>query len=416
VQPALSLAYDSGSGNGPFGLGWSLSIPSVNRKTAKGLPRYQGRDTFILSGAEDLVPVSVEARSEGDYRVRRYRPRIEGLFARIERWQHNATGTVHWRSVSKDNVTSVYGRTAQARISDPDDPLRVFQWLIEETRDAKGNVIRYEYKQENADGVDASSVWEQHRFAAGRFANRYPKRIRYGNTLPRQPHRNGFDEPAWERDNQWLFEVVFDYGGHDAAFPQPRPDGTWTRRNDPFSSYKAGFEIRTYRLCRRVLMFHRFDELGDAPHLVRSTDFDYQSSPVLTYLTGATQVGYIKIGGEPAYEKKALPPVEFDYAPFVLDETVETLDEESLEQLPVGLDGQQYRWVDLDGEGLSGVLTQQGQAWYYKRNEGDGSLAPAERVASLPSLADLNSGRQRLMDLAGAGASRSRSGKARSAP
>src|SRR5512134_1245589 len=58
--PQLNLSYDSGSGNGPFGFGWSLSLPSINRKTDKGLPRYRDpkeSDTFILSGAEDLVPV-----------------------------------------------------------------------------------------------------------------------------------------------------------------------------------------------------------------------------------------------------------------------------------------------------------------------------------------------------------------------
>src|SRR5882762_5194002 len=38
--PQLSLSYDSGAGNGPFGLGWSLSVPSITRKTEKGLPRY----------------------------------------------------------------------------------------------------------------------------------------------------------------------------------------------------------------------------------------------------------------------------------------------------------------------------------------------------------------------------------------
>src|ERR1039457_6269152 len=38
--PQLSLSYDSGSGNGPFGLGWGLALPSVTRKTDKGLPRY----------------------------------------------------------------------------------------------------------------------------------------------------------------------------------------------------------------------------------------------------------------------------------------------------------------------------------------------------------------------------------------
>src|SRR5437773_8521116 len=62
-QPQLSLGYSTGNGNGPFGVGWSLSVPGVSRKTSKGVPRYRGSaadedaDTFILSGAEDLVPV-----------------------------------------------------------------------------------------------------------------------------------------------------------------------------------------------------------------------------------------------------------------------------------------------------------------------------------------------------------------------
>src|SRR6266487_3638605 len=58
--PQLALSYDSGAGNGPFGLGWNLSLPSISRKTDKGLPLYNDfddSDVFILSGAEDLVPV-----------------------------------------------------------------------------------------------------------------------------------------------------------------------------------------------------------------------------------------------------------------------------------------------------------------------------------------------------------------------
>src|SRR3954464_5694522 len=101
--PQLSLSYDSGAGNGPFGLGWRLSLPSITRKTDKGLPRYDDAgesDVFILSGAEDLVPVYREdaaGRLQRDahghpvfdeddrvvdgtpYRVRKYRPRTEGL-------------------------------------------------------------------------------------------------------------------------------------------------------------------------------------------------------------------------------------------------------------------------------------------------------------------------------------------------
>src|SRR5215813_8834219 len=64
--PQLSLSYDSGAGNGPFGFGWSLSLPAITRKTDKGLPQYRDAeesDVYILSGAEDLVP---EFEKDGD--------------------------------------------------------------------------------------------------------------------------------------------------------------------------------------------------------------------------------------------------------------------------------------------------------------------------------------------------------------
>lgn len=56
-QPQLNLTYTSGNGNGPFGLGWALSVPGIVRKTSHGIPRYRDGlsdtknwDTFILSG------------------------------------------------------------------------------------------------------------------------------------------------------------------------------------------------------------------------------------------------------------------------------------------------------------------------------------------------------------------------------
>src|SRR5215469_891009 len=44
-----------------------------------------------------------------------------------------------------------------------------------------------------------------------------------------------------------------------------------------FSSYRAGFEVRTYRICQRALMFHHFSGEAGVKRdcLVRSTDFAY---------------------------------------------------------------------------------------------------------------------------------------------
>jgi hypothetical protein len=68
-QPQLSMGYSTGNGNGPFGLGWSLSLPGVTRKTAQGVPRYDDAvDTFLLSGAEDLVPVMSKKSKSSGYR------------------------------------------------------------------------------------------------------------------------------------------------------------------------------------------------------------------------------------------------------------------------------------------------------------------------------------------------------------
>src|SRR5215831_3358959 len=181
--PNLSLSYDSGAGNSLFGMGWALSLPAITRKTDKGLPQYhdaEESDVFMLAGSEDLVPVLVQtagqwqrqpvSRTVGgvDYRVHFYRPRIEGLFARIERWTNVQTGVMHWRSITRDNITTLYGKDANAIIydpseADPQNPRRIFSWLISETYDDRGNAIVYEYKPENTEGVDLSQANEKNR-------------------------------------------------------------------------------------------------------------------------------------------------------------------------------------------------------------------------------------------------------------
>jgi RHS repeat-associated protein len=384
--PQLSLSYDSGAGNGIFGMGWGLSLPTVTRKTDKGLPRYwdaEESDVFILSGAEDLVPIlktdgTIAEIPRDGYLIRQYRPRIEGLFARIERWTKIDSGQTHWRSLSKDNITTLYGKTENSRIADPKYPTHVFSWLICESYDDKGNAIHYRYKAEDSEGVSLAQAHERDRTPESRSANRHLKHIYYGNSTPREANED------LNTRQDWLFEVVFDYGEHDLDNPSPKEPTQWTTdtlRPDPFSSYRSGFEVRTYRLCRRVLMFHHFEnEAGVGKDcLVRSTDFEYASEKQLIYsfLKSVTQTGYKRQNGG-GYLAKSLPPLELTYTEPIIDDRVWNVDPQSLENLPQGLDGTRYQWVDLDGEGLSGILTEQGNGWFYKRNLSPINPAPAE--------------------------------------
>ena len=171
--PQLALQYSTGNGNSPFGLGWEPSIPNITRKTEKGLPRYTNDDVFVLSGAEDLVVCDQQPPVDyapSGYIVTRYRPRTEGLFARIERWARD-DGDIHWRATTRDNVTSLYGKSAAARVADPVNPRRVFQWLLEESFDAKGNHILYEYVQEIPDWP-ADAIFENNRKATQNYIRR----------------------------------------------------------------------------------------------------------------------------------------------------------------------------------------------------------------------------------------------------
>jgi RHS repeat-associated protein len=470
--PQLSLSYDSGAGNGTFGFGWSLALPAITRKTDKGLPRYrdwsadpQDADVFVLSGAEDLVPVLREGASGLEiheevidgYRVRRYRPRIEGLFARIERWQWIPTSSdprpeaeqradVHWRSISRDNILTIYGADPNSRIADPEDPQRIFSWLICESRDDKGNGICYLYKAEDGTATlrpgqdDPFRAAHQRnrgaRTAPARTAQRYLQRIFYGNRTPlldaqgQRPRRlRDLPAPPTDTDSDWLFEVRFDYGELDPGNPTGIPEQPWFYRPDAFSSYRSGFEVRTCRRCERVLMLHHIPDQAattDRPAqqgyqgVVRSTEFVYDdeldstiaSKPVYSFLAQVEQKGWKQENG--TITTKSLPPLEFRYSQPSLGEAEEFVDPTSLENLPIGLDGASYRWVDLHGEGLPGILTEQAGAWFYKRNlspvsqllradaQADvATFAPLETVASRPN-ASLAAGAQ-ILDLAGDG-------------
>jgi len=409
-MPSMSLSYNSGDGNSIFGLGWNGQPAAIARKTEKKLPEYrdaEGSDIFIFSGAEDLVPAYYkdeagnwikDSRVIDGLTIDRYRPRIENGFARIEKVREE-NGNIYWKVTSATNIVSVYGKSRIAQISDPADPAKIFKWLFEFSYDDKGNCFRLGYKKENKVNIP-DLLHERNRLNdLSPCTNVYLKSIKYCN----KDHfrRSSIDWQDWDGfldGIEYLLELVLDYGEHDLDDPQPDDDRGWSYRPDAFSDYRAGFEIRTCRLCRRMLMFHHFSELGDRPCLVNALDLEYDAGTAFTFLRSATQKGYIR-RQDGAWSIAAIPSMDFNYEPLGWNTTVNTLPASGLENLPAGIDDKVYQWIDLNNEGISGILTEQAGGWYYKSNAGDGNLEGMQLVASRPSLNGLSDGSLHFQDL-----------------
>jgi RHS repeat-associated protein len=416
-SPTLSLSYSSGAGNSVFGLGWNLSLASIKRKTDKKLPQYFDAidsDIFLFSEAEDLVSefaknpdgsfckdekgnyVIKEAQSpDGQFLIRYYRPRIEGLFARIERWQDKTGSRIKWRVITRDNVTTLFGWSDNSVVADPVDKNKIYEWLPEFTFDDKGNCSHYIYKKEDSKGLDTKLIQNNNRLKDGKpaYTNLYLEKVLYGNKTPYVKFNTPFPpEP------DYLFQTIFDYGEYDTQSPF-NPINDWPFRPDAFSDYKSGFEIRTTRLCKRVLLFHHFSELPGGSALVKSIDFEYDINQQqgFTFLKSIKPVGYIK-KADGSYSQKSLPATEFSYQKHAWNSEVKAISIEDLVHDPIGLDDQEYQFTDLFNEGLPGILTEQAGGWYYKHNLGQGKFARTKLISPKPSFAGLGAELQ-LLDL-----------------
>ncbi|HET9057991.1 MAG TPA: SpvB/TcaC N-terminal domain-containing protein [Chitinophagaceae bacterium] len=385
-EPQLSLNYSSGNGNSPFGLGWELSTPEIVRRTSLKIPTYDGTDTFLYTAGDYLAPrltptgepmTSTTQIGNHQYTVYFFIPCKEAEFDKIERYVNNANPSDDfWKITSAENTVSVFGKSDAAKIYDPENPSQIFKWLLEETYNDKGDHQVYVYQKENSDNVppDISET------SRDQQTQTYPSSVYYGNFTPVTDGSivTGESSTAFNPD-QWHFQIIFDYGVYniDPTNPDPHtiPSGNaWPCRQDPFSDYSSGFEIRTYRLCQNILLFHRFDLLAQNAILVSALRLNYSASVILTQLISATHTGYRYKGASysPPYEVKSIPELSFSYTKFpplqqgYVPHAVELLVDVNQQAIRQAQEAPYYQLIDLYGEGIPGILYQDGQSVFYR--------------------------------------------------
>jgi RHS repeat-associated protein len=372
--PALSLSPGDDELGGVLGFGIALGgLPWIGIDTRDGLPRYDGTDRFTWAGQE-LVPTAVDGRARwerrwGDvsYSVEAFRARVETAPVRVERWVALASGHVHFRVREADGSVGIYGARADGstRIADRSDPERVWRFLLEARHDAFGNAWLVDYESEDDRGADADEL----RFA-GAGPGRYVKRIVYGNREP-------LGEGERAEHDQFAFHVVFDYGDHGDDGLEP--SRAWPVRPDPFSTGRPGFALRTRRLCRRILMFHRFPAaLGEDATLVRSVELEHDGAATGSRLHAVHFLGMRHTRGR--VQRRAQPVLRLRHRAYRLGSAED--------EVPIAAErafGSGTRALDLFGEGLPGLLTNAAGALLYAENLGGGRFGARRTLAERPT-------------------------------
>ncbi|MGN7200355.1 SpvB/TcaC N-terminal domain-containing protein [Arthrobacter sp. SAFR-044] len=368
LTPSMSLAYSTGAGNGAFGLGWTLGIPQVARRTDRGIPRYDDAlDTFVLSGAEELVPVpeGTAAPAAGAVgTVSRYRPRTEAAFARIT----HVTGESgdYWDVRSKDGLRSYYGTPRPADASaDWADPAIVvnpaggiFTWLLSETSDLLGNRISYTYRP---DPTGSPQLY----LAGVRYAD-------YGDKA----------NPAY------LVSVRIIYQDQDPDGPPQRPD--------PFSDRRPGFELRTTLRAKRIEIWIQ----TDTPVLATSIALNYVDETGTPPSNRVSLLGRIQVRGHDGAAEQARPPLEFTYSDWDPASRRFRLLDPVLPPTPLGTGGLEL--ADAFGDGLPSLLQLNETARYW-RNRGGGLFDLPRSIADTPAGVSLDQPGTRLTDMNGDG-------------
>jgi RHS repeat-associated protein len=144
MQPGFSVGYSSGGQNGMMGQGWDIVLDSITINTMFGVPRYNGDEQYLL-GSMKLVP---DPKKTGFYR-----PKAEGTFHLIQRLGSDP-GNYHWQITDKNGTKYLYGKSPDARLSNPGpDNNNIFQWFLEKTIDVHGNNVKYYYMIDDVPGV-----------------------------------------------------------------------------------------------------------------------------------------------------------------------------------------------------------------------------------------------------------------------
>lgn len=163
LQPELVLSYNNQGGHSPFGLGWSMNLPSIGIETRWGVPRYstfRETESYTYKG-EALWPVAHRASFRmrtGEYK--QFFPRVQSAHHKIIR-HGTLPANYWWEVIEKSGVRHYFGGKPGVGVLEmgvtTDAVGNIGNWFLLETRDPNGNFISYTYRKGSYPSVNSSN-------------------------------------------------------------------------------------------------------------------------------------------------------------------------------------------------------------------------------------------------------------------
>ena len=151
VQPNLSIVYNSQSGNGLLGWGWSLG--GLSAITRVGQTNYHDgkvtgvsldyRDRFALDGQRLMV---LDGLTYGSNNAE-YRTEVDGMSKIVSYTESGFIGPKCFKVFTADGLVMEYGNAVNARVvhNNDVDSQTVVIWLLNRVEDRNGNYMVYNY-------------------------------------------------------------------------------------------------------------------------------------------------------------------------------------------------------------------------------------------------------------------------------
>ncbi len=325
-EPGTTIRYSSERGQGILGAGWSLEQGRLCRQTDRGVPRYGEPPTELelldVGGASgELVATGGGMALRWETESVLLRPQGEGFVldrADGSRWSFG--------------LTPGSRRGPDARIASG-----TACWYVDEVEDVHGRRMQVTYL---ADASGGHALVDEVRFGE---ANR---------------------------------------GGHRAVRYE------WEARPDIVSDYRYGYpRSLTQRLAA---IFVEWEDVSGERVRLRTARMSY------TVGDRGTLLASMRVLGE---QGESLPLQSFEYGESSADySSIEVVG------VPADLDGAAASLSDLDGDGFADILERRGTDWQWRRNlAGGGQPVSFSSVAPVDGLASLNADEWRMVDVDGDG-------------